>query len=179
MFVGVAFSPASEQEIPKDSFCTESSPAVLDTENNNNNSKTESAIADTTSNKNNSSLDAHLDTDSKPKENNTSSSITPVGTGKAESIDLTTITAYSNKPFTIINDNIPNFSAKELELKAYENYSNLDSLGRCRTAIAVCGKEIMPRENEERGSISSIKPTGWVQAKYSGVSGGYLYNRCH
>ena len=37
----------------------------------------------------------------------------------------------------------------------------------------------MPGDNEESTSISSVKPTGWVQATYSGVSGGYLWNRCH
>ena len=34
----------------------------------------------------------------------------------------------------------------------------------------------MPLEGEERGDISSIKPTGWRQKKYNGE---YLYNRCH
>ena len=31
----------------------------------------------------------------------------------------------------------------------------------------------------ERGDISDIKPTGWQQAKYANVSGGWLYNRSH
>ena len=34
----------------------------------------------------------------------------------------------------------------------------------------------MPKEGEERESISSITPTGWVQKKYDDQ---YLYNRCH
>ena len=37
----------------------------------------------------------------------------------------------------------------------------------------------MPKPGEKRGSISSVKPTGWVQAKYDCVSGKILYNRCH
>ena len=37
----------------------------------------------------------------------------------------------------------------------------------------------MPRPDEKRGSISSITPTGWIQKSYSGISGGYLWNRCH
>ena len=38
----------------------------------------------------------------------------------------------------------------------------------------------MPAENEKRGAISSVKPTGWQTAKYPGVvEGNYLYNRCH
>ncbi len=34
---------------------------------------------------------------------------------------------------------------------------------------------------EDRGSISSVTPSGWVQASYDTdlVSGGYLYNRAH
>ena len=34
----------------------------------------------------------------------------------------------------------------------------------------------MPPDGDQRGDISSIKPTGWVQRKYNGE---YLYNRCH
>ena len=40
--------------------------------------------------------------------------------------------------------------------------------------MACIGRDIMP--TEERGDISSVKPTGWVQAMYNG---SYLYNRCH
>ena len=32
---------------------------------------------------------------------------------------------------------------------------------------------------EERGSIGSVKPTGWHTVKYDFVDGKYLYNRCH
>ena len=32
---------------------------------------------------------------------------------------------------------------------------------------------------EKRGSISSVKPTGWQTVKYDNVDGKYLYNRCH
>jgi DNA-entry nuclease len=31
----------------------------------------------------------------------------------------------------------------------------------------------------ERGSIGSVKPTGWHTVKYDIVDGKYLYNRCH
>ncbi|MBR5295401.1 MAG: DNA/RNA non-specific endonuclease, partial [Clostridia bacterium] len=86
---------------------------------------------------------------------------------------------YSGEIFTILNDNIPSFSKKELTTTAYESYSSLDALGRCGVALASCGKEIMPKQGEERGSISSIKPSGWVQEKYDIVDGKYLYNRCH
>ena len=37
----------------------------------------------------------------------------------------------------------------------------------------------MPADGEKRGSISDVKPSGWVTAKYDFVDGKYLYNRCH
>ena len=107
------------------------------------------------------------------------SNATTVGSGKASAVDPSTLPAYSGTAYTVVNGNQPNFSAAELTTTAYESYSNLDSYGRCGVALASCGKEIMPGANEERGSISSIKPTGWIQAKYDGISGGYLWNRCH
>lgn len=102
-----------------------------------------------------------------------------VGTGTAKAVEPSTLPAYSGSAYTVVNGNQPNFSASELTTVGYEKYANLDSLGRCGVALASCGKEIMPTDGEERGSISSIKPTGWVQAKYDGISVGYLWNRCH
>jgi DNA-entry nuclease len=58
-----------------------------------------------------------------------------------------------------------------------ETYSSLDALGRCGIAFARVGKDLMP--TEPRGSISSVKPTGWHTVKYDIVDGKYLYNRCH
>lgn len=107
------------------------------------------------------------------------SGATSVGSGTAKAVDPNTLPAYSGTAYTVVNGNLPNFGASELTTVGYEKYANLDSLGRCGVALASCGKEIMPADGEERGSISSIKPTGWVQAKYSGISGGYLWNRCH
>ena len=83
--------------------------------------------------------------------------------------------------YEVMNNNLPVFSEEELTTIAYEYYSDLDGLGRCGVAKATCGKEIMPKPDEERGSISSVYPSGWVQKKYdtSLVSGGYLWNRSH
>ena len=90
---------------------------------------------------------------------------------------LSQIPAYSGRAYVVINDNIPSFNKYELTTKGYETYASLDSLGRCGGAVASCGKEIMPKPDEERGSISAVKPSGWVQAQYDWVSGKYLYNR--
>ncbi len=96
-------------------------------------------------------------------------------------IDLSSIPAYDGKAYVAINNNIPYFEESDYKTEAEENYSELDSLGRCGVAMACLGKETMPAEDEERGSISNVTPSGWVQKKYDAslVGGGWLYNRCH
>ena len=84
--------------------------------------------------------------------------------------------------FITLNDNVPYFTDDDkATTKAYEKYSELDSLGRCGVVIACIGRELMPKADEERGSISSVTPSGWEQAKYDTklIDGGYLYNRAH
>lgn len=80
-------------------------------------------------------------------------------------------------PYIIINDNIPTFSDDEITTEAFERYSELDDLGRCGTAFACIGVELMP--TEERGSIGQVRPSGWHTVKYDVIDGMYLYNRCH
>ena len=63
--------------------------------------------------------------------------------------------------------------------RSYESYSELDHLSRTGVAMASLSRETIPAEGEERGSISNIKPSGWINRKYDSVSGGWLYNRRH
>lgn len=95
------------------------------------------------------------------------------------SFSLSDIPEFSGEPYIVIDDNKPSFTDDEITTEAYEKYSELDILGRCGVVEACCGKELMPAEGEERESISSVTPSGWVQAKYDFVDGTYLYNRCH
>lgn len=90
---------------------------------------------------------------------------------------LSQIPAYSNSPYVVINSNTPFFEEFDMTTTSYEKYSELDEKGRCGVAIACIGRNLMP--TEERESISSVKPTGWNNAKYDGIDGAYLYNRCH
>lgn len=90
---------------------------------------------------------------------------------------LAEVPEYSGDPYVEINDNQPEFEDYELTTEAFEEYSELDELGRCGTAEACVGEETMP--TEERGNISSVKPTGWKNKDYDNVDGGRLYNRCH
>lgn len=79
----------------------------------------------------------------------------------------------------IRNDGVPYFTADEITSTSFEYYSPLDSLGRCGVVTACIGKDIMPAKDEQRGSISGVTPSGWVQAKYAFVPGKYLYHRSH
>ena len=87
------------------------------------------------------------------------------------------IDKYSGKPYVVVNGNVPFISVDSTAYTSYESYSALDSLGRCGVCIASVGRDIMP--TEARGSIGSVKPTGWHSVKYDFVVGKYLYNRCH
>lgn len=92
-------------------------------------------------------------------------------------ISVDGIPEYSGSPYVAINDNVPQFSEKDLVTSSYEYYSELDSLDRCGVVYACIGTDLMP--TEERGNIGSVKPTGWHTIKYDIVDGKYLYNRCH
>lgn len=87
------------------------------------------------------------------------------------------VPAYTGAAFTVVHDNIPYFTKKEITTESYETYAPLDQLGRCGVASACVGKDLMP--TEKRGSIGQVKPSGWRMAKYDNVDGKYLYNRCH
>ena len=87
------------------------------------------------------------------------------------------IPEFSGEPYVAVNNNIPLFVEEEYTTESYEYYSELDELGRCGVTMACIGTDIMP--TEDRGSIGSVKPTGWHSVKYDIVDGKYLYNRCH
>ena len=91
-------------------------------------------------------------------------------------INIEDIPEYTGEIYVEINNNKPYFEESEYTKESFEKYSNLDELGRCGVAYANISRETMPPEGDERGSISSVKPTGWEQVKYDGE---YLYNRCH
>ena len=87
------------------------------------------------------------------------------------------IPEFSGEPYVELNGNEPAFSEDELTEHSFETYSELDSLGRCGTAFASVGTDLMPTGKRE--SIGHIKPTGWHTVTYDQVDGDYLYNRCH
>ncbi len=92
-------------------------------------------------------------------------------------VSLDAIPAYDGKAYVAVNNNEPFFMDSDMTTTAFENYSDLDSLGRCGVAYANICKDIMP--TEERGKIGMIKPSGWHTVKYDVIKDRYLYNRCH
>lgn len=94
-------------------------------------------------------------------------------------VTLADIPAYAGEPYVVINDNNPFFTKEEIAkaTTSWEEYGDMDKLGRCSMCWASVGKDIMP--TGERGSIGLVKPTGWRTVKYDFVNGKYLYNRSH
>jgi DNA-entry nuclease len=91
---------------------------------------------------------------------------------------METIPSYSGTPYAELNGNVPLFTEEEFTTECFETYAKLDALGRCGTAYANIGAELMP--TEARGEIGQVKPSGWHTVKYSDlIDGNYLYNRCH
>ena len=99
------------------------------------------------------------------------------GSDSESYVTVDDVPAYSGEPYVEVNDNQPEFTEEELTTVSYEEYSELDELGRCQSAEACIGQDLMPTETRE--SISSVKPTGWKNKSYDTVDGGYVYNRCH
>lgn len=94
-----------------------------------------------------------------------------------EAFDYAAVPEYENEPFCVINDGKPYFTEEEITDVSFEKYAPLDSLGRCGTATASVGRDLMPESDRE--SISHVKPTGWQSIQYDHVDGKSLYNRCH
>lgn len=107
------------------------------------------------------------------------SSFSSIKSGKIRTaVSLKKIPAYSGSPYTEINGGTTYFAKNMYVKKSSQTFSKLDSLGRCGTAFAVVGRDLMP--TEERGSIGMIKPAGWHTVRYDDlIADKYLYNRCH
>ena len=92
-------------------------------------------------------------------------------------IDRDVIPAWDGEPWLIVDGNTPGFTEADLTTEAFERYSALDALGRCGSAYACVSQALLADEN--RGSLASVTPTGWVNREYDFIDGKYLYNRCH
>lgn len=97
-------------------------------------------------------------------------------------IGIENIPKYTDKPYIVLNNNIPNFDEELFNTKSFEKYSELDELKRSGVALANLGKETMPDVGEKREQITHIRPVGLNKNKKydeSIVEDNFLYNRCH
>lgn len=101
----------------------------------------------------------------------------PISVSQPPYIDLDVIPVWDGEPWLIVDDNTPGFTEADLTTEAFERYSALDMLGRCGSAYACVSQALLADEN--RGSLASVTPTGWVNREYDFIDGKYLYNRCH
>lgn len=85
---------------------------------------------------------------------------------------------FSGVPYTVINNNVPLFKEKDINLakREFVNIAPLDSLGRCGSIIASISAKTMPAKLET--AMGDVTPTGWRSVKYTGIEGNFLYNRC-
>lgn len=90
---------------------------------------------------------------------------------------LYSVAWYTGSEYAVVNGNVPFFTEAEKTTRVFENYAAQDALGRCGVAYANICEDLMP--TEERGDISSVKPTGWVQNQYDVIKSKNLYNRSH
>ena len=123
------------------------------------------------------SVDSGHDQKQESSSTDTDAEAEPAASEAVPCESLEGIGAYAGDPVVEISGGIPSFSDDELNTFGREYYAPLDSLNRAVLAFACVGPETMP--TEERGSIGSVKPSGWHLVKYAFIDGKYLFNRCH
>lgn len=91
-------------------------------------------------------------------------------------IDAADLPEYNGQRYVKLGQ--PEFTDEDFDRGEFEEYSPLDSLGRCGQAFALITPDTMPTEDRE--SISQIKPSGWHTVRYDDlIDDKYLYNRSH
>lgn len=100
-----------------------------------------------------------------------------LGDARSAQATIADIPAYTGALCIDINHGMPGFTAQDEARGTFMQFSDLDFEGRCGTAFARIGPDTV--SNEKRGDISQVRPSGWVQRKYSFVDDGMLYNRSH
>ena len=99
--------------------------------------------------------------------------------------------SFSGKPYMRLHGDVPLFTEEDrtdadaciressgtVSPGGWMQARPLDRLGRCQGVTAIVGPETIP--SEDRESIREVEPSGWRQAEYDFIEGGYLYNRCH
>lgn len=98
-------------------------------------------------------------------------------TDPSANFNVSDIPAYAESASIEMNDGKTYFGELDVQPGSYEEFAELDRLGRCGSAFALIGSESMP--TIQRGAIGDVRPSGWKIAKYDWIEGKYLFNRCH
>ena len=76
-------------------------------------------------------------------------------------LTLADVPAFSGEPYVVIDDNEPHFPEADFTSKSFEQYSELDALGRCGRLMQM--SESKPcRQKREAISVRSSQPGGKV-----------------
>ncbi len=76
---------------------------------------------------------------------------------------------YDGEIAVTVDHNKPDFDSetkKRAETEVFEEYSELDSLGRCGAAEATVCRETMPEPGAQRESLYSVTPSGWQRINF-------------
>lgn len=84
---------------------------------------------------------------------------------------LDEIPEFAGQPYTEINGGKAAFGADQVTSESFEEYGELDKLGRCTGALTCISEDTMPADGEVREDISQVHPSGWVS--------GQGWERCH
>ncbi len=80
--------------------------------------------------------------------------------------------ATDDNKYKVLNNNNPYFSKEDLATTSFENYSQLDKLGRVGQANGIIGVDLMPTDKREE--IAHVRPSGWQSNR-----GTHVYDRSH
>lgn len=90
-----------------------------------------------------------------------------------EVVDIADV-EYDGEIAIEVNNNKPDFTKEEIDRaneEEFEDYSELDALGRCGVACANICEDLMPDPNEKRSSLYEVTPSGWQRINF--------WSRCH
>lgn len=76
---------------------------------------------------------------------------------------------YKGEIAVEVDHNKPDFDSEtkaRARREVYEEYSDLDSLGRCGAAEATVCRETMPEPGAQRESLYSVTPSGWQRINF-------------
>ena len=84
-------------------------------------------------------------------------------------LEVSDIPEYSGEPYIEINGNEPDFDQDQITDKSFEEYSQLDSLGRCQEAEASIGDDLIHHQGQcscRPHSNSTPGVSGWPPVSF-------------